>query len=257
MRLLPSIPALLSFLLLGCIEGEEEIWLERDGSGRLEASYKMPSAVMDQIGKPNEVVDLLKNAAADDPHVHFDLISVTTEGDEVTLKISGSFDHLGNFATFPQRQLREPAKPEERSIIDVLFGETNSQFPPCATILKKAGNPKCGKPSRTLGKVSHGNLHLSQRGVATVWCHPPASLCPASAKTGQSSWHQISPKPKTPVESYPPLAEGCFWQERSGNCSPNRFNGRRSPRQPLHLGQPAAREWRSRSKCQPEESPTL
>ena len=45
MRLLSLLPVLFSLFLVSCIEGEEEIWLEPDGSGRIEATYKMPTAV--------------------------------------------------------------------------------------------------------------------------------------------------------------------------------------------------------------------
>ena len=68
MRLLALLPVLLPLLLVSCIEGEEEIWLEPDGSGRIEATYKMPTVVAQKIGDPDELVEILKNAAARDPH---------------------------------------------------------------------------------------------------------------------------------------------------------------------------------------------
>ena len=47
---LPALLAgLLAFLLVSCIEGEEEIWLKPDGSGRIQATYKMPTAVAQKI----------------------------------------------------------------------------------------------------------------------------------------------------------------------------------------------------------------
>ncbi|MEC8942451.1 MAG: hypothetical protein VYC95_06945, partial [Verrucomicrobiota bacterium] len=69
MRLLSLLPVLFSLFLVSCIEGEEEIWLEPDGSGRIEATYKMPTAVVRKIGDPDELVEKLKEAAARDPHI--------------------------------------------------------------------------------------------------------------------------------------------------------------------------------------------
>ena len=125
MRLLALLPVLLSLLLVSCIEGEEEIWLEPDGSGRIEATYKMPTVVAQKIGDPDELVEILKNAAARDPHIELTSVSHQTRRGGVTLKFSGTFDDLRKLATFPQRQLRDPAEPDKRVKAEVLFGTTH------------------------------------------------------------------------------------------------------------------------------------
>ncbi|MEC9055482.1 MAG: hypothetical protein VX633_09260, partial [Verrucomicrobiota bacterium] len=107
-----------------CIEGEEEIWLKPDGSGRIEATYKMPTAVAQKIGKPDELVRTLKEAAARDPHVDLTSVEHQTKRGGITLKFSGTFDDLRKLASFPQRQLRDPEKPDKRVRAEVLFGET-------------------------------------------------------------------------------------------------------------------------------------
>ena len=125
MRLLALLPVLLPLLLVSCIEGEEEIWLEPDGSGRIEATYKMPTVVAQKIGDPDELVEILKNAAARDPHIELTSVSHQTRRGGVTLKFSGTFDDLRKLATFPQRQLRDPAEPDKRVKAEVLFGTTH------------------------------------------------------------------------------------------------------------------------------------
>lgn len=125
MRLLALLPVRLSLLLVSCIEGEEEIWLEPDGSGRIEATYKMPTVVAQKIGDPDELVEILKNAAARDPHIELTSVSHQTRRGGVTLKFSGTFDDLRKLATFPQRQLRDPAEPDKRVKAEVLFGTTH------------------------------------------------------------------------------------------------------------------------------------
>ena len=124
-RLLFLLPVLLPLLLVSCIEGEEEIWLEPDGSGRIEATYKMPTAVARKIGDPDELVEKLKEAAARDPHIQLTSVSHEARRGGITLKFSGTFDDLRKLATFPQRQLRDPAEPDKRVKAEVLFGETN------------------------------------------------------------------------------------------------------------------------------------
>ena len=124
-RLLFLLPVLLPLLLVSCIEGEEEIWLEPDGSGRIEATYKMPTVVAQKIGDPEELVEILKNAAARDPHIELTSVSHQTRRGGVTLKFSGTFDDLRKLATFPQRQLRDPAEPDKRVKAEVLFGTTH------------------------------------------------------------------------------------------------------------------------------------
>ncbi|MDP7307121.1 MAG: hypothetical protein QF405_05710 [Roseibacillus sp.] len=125
MRLLALLSILLPLLLVSCIEGEEEIWLEPDGSGRIEATYKMPTVVAQKIGEPDELVEILKKAAARDPHIELTSVSHQTRRGGVTLRFSGTFDDLRKLATFPERQLRDPAEPDKRVKAEVLFGETH------------------------------------------------------------------------------------------------------------------------------------
>lgn len=111
-------------MLSGCIEGEEQIWLNADGSGRIEARYKMPSAVAKRIGEPAELVKVLQEAAERDPHVEITKLTHTTEGGGITLTFSGTFDDLNKLASFPQRQLRDASQPDKRVQAEVLFGES-------------------------------------------------------------------------------------------------------------------------------------
>ena len=123
-RILLVISGVLCFALAGCIEGEEQIWLSADGSGRIEARYKMPSAVAKRIGEPAELVRVLQEAAERDPHVEITDLTHTTEGGGITLTFAGTFDNLNKLASFPQRQLRDASKPDKRVQAEVLFGES-------------------------------------------------------------------------------------------------------------------------------------
>lgn len=119
-----AIALLCALSLTSCIEGDETIWLQRDGSGRFEAVYKMPSLVADRFGGAEELTDRLIEAAAGDQHVDLTSISHRKEGLSVICEFSGTFDSLQQFTTFPQRRLRDPEAPDEPVEAEALFGES-------------------------------------------------------------------------------------------------------------------------------------
>lgn len=119
------------FLLLGsCIDGEEHTWLEQDGSGRLEARYKMPVLVMNNFGGAEELAHTLQEAADRDPHVALSRIDHRLERGSVIFEFAGTFDDLRMLCTFPQRQLRDPERPDEPVQAEALFGETDLRINP-------------------------------------------------------------------------------------------------------------------------------
>jgi hypothetical protein len=126
--LLALIP--LALVLCSCIEGEEVTWLELDGSGRLEAVYKMPPVVMSSFGGPESLATTLREAAARDTHVDLDYVRHRTERGSVFFEFAGSFDDLRNLCTFPQRQLRDPAEPDKPVSAEALFGESTLKISP-------------------------------------------------------------------------------------------------------------------------------
>lgn len=124
-RILLGVSGGLCLALASCIEGEEQVWLNADGSGRVEARYKMPSAVAKRMGDPAELVRILQEAAARDPHVEITHLAHTSEAGGVTLAFSGTFDDLNKLASFPKRQLRDTSNPDKRVQAEVLFGEAS------------------------------------------------------------------------------------------------------------------------------------
>lgn len=111
-------------LLSGCIEGREELWLNPDGSGRLQATYRMPHVIMGQFGGAKKLTTTLREAAERDPHVDLSEISYRSEKGDIILEFEGTFDDLRKLCTFPQRQLRHPDDPEKPVKAEILFGIT-------------------------------------------------------------------------------------------------------------------------------------
>jgi hypothetical protein len=118
------------FLLSGCIDGEEETWLARDGSGHLEARYTMPPLVMRSFGGAESLARTLREASARDPHVNLTHLAHHTEKGRVVFEFAGTFDDLRNLCTFPQRQLRDPADPAQPVQAEALFGQTTLTINP-------------------------------------------------------------------------------------------------------------------------------
>lgn len=127
-RILILASATLCLLLGGCIEGDETIWLERDGSGRLQASYRMPPLLMARFGGPEALKTQLAQAAAADEFVDLTRIEHTREKGRVVFEFEGTFTDLRKLCTFPQRRLRDPATPDRPAQAEVLFGETTLEI---------------------------------------------------------------------------------------------------------------------------------
>lgn len=86
--------ALPAFFATSCIEGEEELWINLDKSGRVEARYEFPSVALKQLGDPEKIVEALKQVAAREKGVTLTLCTVTTEGTKTSLHLKAEFDDI-------------------------------------------------------------------------------------------------------------------------------------------------------------------
>ncbi len=89
-----SLLSCLALLTPSCIEGEEELWINLDKSGRLEARYEFPSLALKQIGDPEKIVEALKQVAAREKGLTLTLCTATTEGTKTSLHLKGEFDDV-------------------------------------------------------------------------------------------------------------------------------------------------------------------
>jgi len=128
----------LVLLVAGCIDGDEKIWLKRDGSGRLEAVYRMPPMVMQNLGGAGALRERLARAAAGDPHVDLTRIAHRSEGGRVTFEIAGTFDDLRNLVSFPRRRLRDPARPDLPVKTEALFGQSSLTIKQLSLTLRRS-----------------------------------------------------------------------------------------------------------------------
>jgi len=123
--LLALLPTIL--LLVSCIDGEEEIWLKRDGSGRLEATYKMPGAIMKRFGSAPDLQQKLEDAIAKEPSIRVTHIGHHMEDGRVVFEFGAKFDDIRILAAFPKKHLRDPSTPGTASSEEALFGTMDLQ----------------------------------------------------------------------------------------------------------------------------------
>ncbi|NNC87529.1 MAG: hypothetical protein HKN82_03595 [Akkermansiaceae bacterium] len=123
MRLLLVLAVLPALLCTSCIEGEESVWLKRNGSGRIEASYHLPEIVVQQFGGGQKFVDKLRSAIDADPEIHLEDIGHERADDgRVHFHFAARFDDLQALVAFPQKRLRDPAAPDVPVREEALFG---------------------------------------------------------------------------------------------------------------------------------------
>ena len=121
LRLLSLLPVI--FLLVSCIDGDEEIWLRRDGSGRIEASYKMPGAIMQRFGSAPILQEKFERAIAREPTIRATHIGHHLESGRVVFTFAADFDDIRTLAAFPKTHLRSPSAPGTPTPEEALFGK--------------------------------------------------------------------------------------------------------------------------------------
>jgi hypothetical protein len=79
-------------LLVSCIDGREEIWLNADGSGHADITYSLPAAAARFQGGENGVRKMLGDFLRKTPAIKNPTYEVTTTEGRLTIHVQGSFD---------------------------------------------------------------------------------------------------------------------------------------------------------------------
>jgi hypothetical protein len=110
-------------VLASCLEGDEEVWIHKGGSGRISAVYRLPPAFMAEIGGAEKVIARIRSAVERDPHISLESISHGFEGGRSVLKFSAAFDDFRELAHFGERYLRSPGAPAQATPEELLLGD--------------------------------------------------------------------------------------------------------------------------------------
>lgn len=81
-------------MLSSCIDGREEYWLGRDGSGVAEVTYEVPAKVVALKGGDTGIQQLIENWIAGTPEVRREVCEVVTTGDRTRIHVRLAFDSV-------------------------------------------------------------------------------------------------------------------------------------------------------------------
>ncbi|RYD18940.1 MAG: hypothetical protein EOP88_20810 [Verrucomicrobiaceae bacterium] len=103
-----------ALLLVSCIDGREEVWLNEDGSGRADVRYSLPAAAARFQGGADGVRKILGEFLAGAPGIRDATHEVTTEGDRLVIHVRAAFDSVREVkkstSTKSMRELPSSAK---------------------------------------------------------------------------------------------------------------------------------------------------
>lgn len=100
LRLFQILPIL---LLHSCIEGEEEIWIKGDGSGRLIARYSLPSLALQQLGDPNDYVRAIKIIDELEDGIEVQKITFESKSGKAVLHLEATFENALDLLKIAER----------------------------------------------------------------------------------------------------------------------------------------------------------
>jgi len=84
--------AVVSLLLPSCIDGNEEVWIHPDGSGRAEITYQIPARATLLKGGDAAVAGMIREFLAGTPEISRSTLDVRTEREITRIQIGVAFD---------------------------------------------------------------------------------------------------------------------------------------------------------------------
>ncbi len=85
------IAAFIALLLSSCLDCREEVWLNPDGSGRIDISYTLPAAVAKLQGGEEGIRNMLGKALVANDVIKSPRYEVITLGDRLTIRVRAAF----------------------------------------------------------------------------------------------------------------------------------------------------------------------
>jgi hypothetical protein len=118
--------AVLALLLLNaCLNGQEEFWFEKNGSGRLQAEYQLPGFAIASLGGEEALRKTITDYFAKEPGVTMENLNIEKRGAQAVLTLAARFDSVTQLAKMlekPAAGSDGPALPEP---MVKLLGEVN------------------------------------------------------------------------------------------------------------------------------------
>ena len=89
--LLLSLLCLPALIFTSCVEGEEEIWINPDASGRFTTHYEIPSIALSQMGNPDDMIRALRMIDDKEEGIEITTLTFEKEGSKVIFHLEATF----------------------------------------------------------------------------------------------------------------------------------------------------------------------
>lgn len=180
-------------LLSSCIEGDEEIWIHPDASGRLLVHYEFPRIALRKMPAPEDIIRTLQQIDKKEKSFQITTLSLAKQGHKVIFHLEASFEDVRDLLQLSERYQNDllsinPQNPRQMNAItgqidfkiDKLtptFSRTINLaklFPPIATKTPKLLGPSTFTYTIHLpAKVKETNAHFTSTDKRTLrWTFP-------------------------------------------------------------------------------------
>ena len=122
--------ALPPFLATSCFDGEEEIWINLDTSGRVEARYEFPALAMSKLGNPDNIVGALEQVAAREKGVTLNLCTFTKKGSKLVFHLKAELENVLEIFEIASRNEEAFVEKSETDpkMIETIAGQIDFRF---------------------------------------------------------------------------------------------------------------------------------
>jgi hypothetical protein len=86
------VAAILTASLVSCIDVHEEMWLNPDGSGRMDFTYSLPASAAKLQGGEVGIHQMIDSFLDHTHQIHCSRCDVTTDNERLTIRFQGSFE---------------------------------------------------------------------------------------------------------------------------------------------------------------------
>jgi hypothetical protein len=93
-RLILSLLCLSVFIFTSCVEGEEEIWIHENGSGRILAHYELPGRIKNSLGNPENTIRALKIIDEKEDGIEIQQITYGEKNGKIVFHLEVTFEDI-------------------------------------------------------------------------------------------------------------------------------------------------------------------
>jgi len=118
---------LLTILLYSsCLDGREEYWINRDGSGSMEARYMLPSVAISSLGGEAAMRAKIEAYFANQPNVKMTHLAINRKSGSVFLEINVAFSRASDFVALLNGGETDGTN-QKPDALDMLLGKMNAE----------------------------------------------------------------------------------------------------------------------------------